>query len=564
MASNFDSHQRSDSSARPELRRGVSSRYRRVLIRYRGGVLALVGGTALALSLVGVSFAKDPFLASSGSETRERGIEHVSRSNGLKNSHGHEPSDLDLLASPPHAQIAQAGSIGLPSTVAGSGDVALSISRHRTPLIDRVPAFDRKQGNAFYSVDGLGRKLVYTIDVGLQERANEILSKRRPEWAALVAVRPKTGEILAMSSYSAREGANSNVATRATFPAASLIKVITAAAAVERAGMTGDDRILFRGGNYDLERYNYLPDPVRDRRVMTLGDALGRSVNPVFARLALTKLTFWSLRSYAERFGFNSDLPYDFPVSESSYSHNLDDYSYARTAAGFGTVFVSPVHAALIAGSLGNGGVLVQPHIISAIYGPSGDPLYHAGRTPVRRVVTEQTAKEVLSMMRSTVETGTARSAFARHMDVFRQIPIAGKTGTLSGENPKGMYYWFIGAAPAHDADIVVSALVIANGTKRFRGSHAASDLLDYYFRRKFGMTIPALTDPVIVRKSRSTNRSVKRSGARKSGGKRSAVQVTKRGKTTAKPKAVAKRVPKVVVKPVAKKPVRKPFKAAS
>jgi len=547
---------RRDYAILPTLLRRIFSRHAFVAATL-GFAITVALFVALEVSFVKDSFAKDSFSKSASArssvgatskksstgradEGSGRRIELAAERTSRTSTVGANPAARELGAQLFPSESRSPGPVSAEPLRAGAVEVGLALSRDGSPLLDRIPPFKRRLENHFFGTDALGRQIRYTIDAGLNDRAEEILRKRRPDWAALVAIRPQTGDILALADFSAREADSSGLTGRATFPAASLIKVVTAAAAVEHGGMRGSDLVPFRGGNYTLERYNYLPDPARDRRSMSLEDALARSVNPVFAHVALSKLNLFSLRSYAERFGFNSKLPYDFPVERSSYSHLFDDYSFARTAAGFGPVYISPIHAAVIAASLANGGVLVQPHLISEVRAPSGEVVYQSGRVPVRRVVSEETSDELMRMMRSTVAEGTARRAFGKFSASFHEIPVAGKTGTLSGENPKGMYYWFLGAAPAHAPEVAVAGLVIANGHGGFKGSHAAADLLEFYFRRKFGMPIGEVSErvytaPAKKKKASARSRSRYRSIGRPTSSKRSALKSAAPKKTLKK-----------------------------
>ena len=126
--------------------------------------------------------------------------------------------------------------------------------------------------------------------------------------------------------------------------------------------------------------------------------------------------------------------------------------------------------------------------------------IYPDERVAVRQSVSVSTAEEVLRMMRATVENGTAKKYFLNQGSIFQQIPVAGKTGTLSGDDPAGRYFWFIGTAPVHSPEIAVAALIIEQGRSRIRGSLAARHLLDYYFRRKFGLTVPAVDTAPLVK----------------------------------------------------------------
>ena len=105
-------------------------------------------------------------------------------------------------------------------------------------------------------------KINYTLQKELQEHATTLLGRYAPDYAAIVMMDAKTGEILAMTSFEKGKLYGSNLALKATYPAASIFKVITAATAVDKAGVSPNHRIAFNGGNYTLYKKNVLSDKV--------------------------------------------------------------------------------------------------------------------------------------------------------------------------------------------------------------------------------------------------------------------------------------------------------------
>ena len=250
--------------------------------------------------------------------------------------------------------------------------------------------------------------------------------------------------------------------------------------------MEGSDQIYFRGGNYTLERSNYLPDASKDRRKISFADALGKSINPAFARVGLSQLSRAVLERYALNFGFNSRIPFEAPLEMSKFELPDDDYLVARTAAGFGEVTLSPLHAAVLTGAIGNHGLMMKPYLIEQVTDAKGAVRFQAQPTPLRTSILRSTSQELLNMMQSTVEVGTARKQFLRSKSAtLRSLSIAAKTGTLNGTDPKGTYHWFVAAVPAENPEIAVCALVISTGYSRVGGSALARELLEYYFQTR-------------------------------------------------------------------------------
>lgn len=348
-----------------------------------------------------------------------------------------------------------------------------------------------------------GYSVHLTVDPDLQVSAEEILEEYRVPYGAIVALEPGTGDIKALAShcsfcsgsgYTARNSGEKSgadilssagleegaIALRSGFPAASLFKIISAAAALEKSNILPETNIKYRGGDYTLNRYNYKPMVSRDKRAMTLELALAKSCNPVFARIALQHLSPHSLSNYAERFGFNTSLSADVPVMDSTFSLTDDSYSFARTAAGFGDVTISPLHAATVMATIVAGGQQRTPRLLSHITDKNGRRIYTASEASARQVLLPSTAEQLRDMLVLTTQRGTARRYFRSAR--LRNMEIPGKTGTLSGDNPKGRYYWFVGATP--ESELAVAALVIDPGGARINGTGLGKRFFEHYFSR--------------------------------------------------------------------------------
>jgi cell division protein FtsI/penicillin-binding protein 2 len=189
--------------------------------------------------------------------------------------------------------------------------------------------------------------------------------------------------------------------------------------------------------------------------------ALAKSANVVFAKMAEKHLDGPALREEAERFLFNRSVWSDPAVSASTANIPDSGLEFAKSAAGFGDVKLSPLHAALIAAAVGNGGDMPDPTLIDSIDGVA------AARQGERRILRPETAATLKEMMKLTVSEGTASNSFReRRGAVLGDIEVAGKTGSLSNhQKPFKDYSWFVGFAPADDPKIAVAAVVV-NGLK--------------------------------------------------------------------------------------------------
>ena len=360
----------------------------------------------------------------------------------------------------------------------------LSFTALGVPKFSEKLAFERSSGSELFTLDPSGRKIFSTLSPELQTEAKAVLEKFSVPWGAVVALEPKTGRVLAFAEHTEGPKAGEfNLLSNAHFPAASLFKLVTAAAAIETSGIKGATDIAYRGGNYSLGRHNYKPNPRTDRRRMTLADAVAKSCNPVFGRIVLGSLSKGSLEDYANHFGFNSNIPFEMPLERSTFVVANDDLELARAGAGFGDSRISVLHAAALAGMIANKGKMMRPILVDRIVGNDDSELYAAKPLVLKDGILDSTSSSLLEMMTLTVKDGTARRQFARSLKgSLRNVDIAAKTGTLSGEEPNGRYYWFVAAAPADNPEIALATLVIDPGGARINGSGLGRRILEHYF----------------------------------------------------------------------------------
>ena len=328
-------------------------------------------------------------------------------------------------------------------------------------------------------------RVVYTLDAELQQQALAVLQRYDVYYGALVAVEPATGRILALAEYSRQEPEITDFCRRATYPAASIVKVITAVGALETGGVTPDTPVRFEGSPYRL--YPRKVDPANRRRennVHTLAEALGRSNNVVFGKVGADVLGADGLQAVLDRFGFNGPIPFDFRLQESTATVPAERYPLARAAAGFGEVYLSPVHAALVAAAVGNRGLMMRPFVVDSIEDHNGDVVYRAIPAPFRQCTTPEVATQVAEMMTQTVSSGTSAKIFYKYArKLRRKVGVAGKTGSLTGSDPPGKYEWFVGFAPVQEPQIAVASLIVNRGDLwHIKGTYMAQAVMREFF----------------------------------------------------------------------------------
>lgn len=328
-------------------------------------------------------------------------------------------------------------------------------------------------------------RMRYSLDLVLQKKMEKLFHSYRPDFGAFVALDATTGAVLSIVSYT-RDETLGNLNLKATFPAASVFKIVTSAAVLEQANLQPNSLIAFNGGYHTLYRKNVTGNQVnRWTRRITLKEAFAKSVNTVFGKLGIFALKPGQLEAYAERFQFNRNIASDLPVQPGTFVLDQENqWAIAEAASGFNRVaLMSPVQGALIAASIINDGVMMEPFLIESVLGEGERPLYHVTPQPLSEVLSKDATVKMRELMRETVRTGTSRGAFRtlyrRRSD---ELEVGGKTGSLTGLYPKGKYDWFVGYATKGGRKIALAALTINEETWKVKSSVIARTFIEGYF----------------------------------------------------------------------------------
>ena len=325
----------------------------------------------------------------------------------------------------------------------------------------------RREGRTYLVNADDGARVQLTLDPRLQEPIEDVLRTFQIPYAGAVVVSIPDGRVLAMVGRSAAQpdlGAR-ELALTAWAPAASVFKVVSAAALVSVGGLSGATRTCYHGGVSSIVPDNLIDLPVIDRRCETLAYGLGKSRNAILAKLATQHLTAAQLTRVGRAFGFEETIPFDLPVAPSHLDVPADSLEFARTAAGFWHSTLSPLHGALLAAAIANHGEMPAPTLVDRAFDAQGRELPLALANGPRRVVTLDAAREVGHMMELTTRIGTAKATFRdKRGNRYLPVEVAGKTGTLSAQTDQGYlgYSWFVGYAPA-DHPSIAFAVVLGN-----------------------------------------------------------------------------------------------------
>ncbi|HXU60795.1 MAG TPA: penicillin-binding transpeptidase domain-containing protein [Polyangia bacterium] len=341
-----------------------------------------------------------------------------------------------------------------------------------------------------------GGRADLTLDPRLQASTEDLLRAFQIPYAGAVVVSVPDGRVLALVGRSAadpRLGAE-QLALHAWAPSASVFKVVSATALVER-GVSGATRVCYHGGVSAVLPDNLIDVPAIDRRCDTLAYGLGKSQNAIIAKLVTQHLTADDVARVGRSFAFGESIPFDIPVEASHLDVPADPLELARASAGFWHSTLSPLHGALLAATIADGGEMPAPTVIERAVDAQGRPETLALPAP-RHVADAAAAAEVGRMMELTTRIGTAKGTF-RNKRGQRLLPVevAGKTGTLAAQTDRGPigYSWFVGYAPA-DHPRIAFAVVLGNGPAwRIKATYVGRHIVSEYLAGHAAKSRPGL-----------------------------------------------------------------------
>ena len=329
-----------------------------------------------------------------------------------------------------------------------------------------------------------GYVLHYSVRGDLQKRVHDFMATNQVPYGVFVAIEPASGRILAMTSHSSIDPGWSKSAYYDLYPMASLFKIITASAALESRKITPETVIEFRGKATSENPRYWEASPRGKNNRMDVSYAMGKSINPVYGRLARDLAGKASVMESANRFGFNQSLLPGTSAKESRAAEPQSTHDLMLMGAGLDhEVKISPLHAAVMMAAIANGGKMMAPGLTDRITDGKGVNKELFAPRELRSLVSPETASALTRMLSSTVTSGTSRRAFHDKRGRPRlNVDIAAKTGSINGSDPRGHYSWFAAFAPAHNPRIALVALVINQDKWKIKSTQVGEQALEEFF----------------------------------------------------------------------------------
>ncbi len=327
-----------------------------------------------------------------------------------------------------------------------------------------------------------------TVELALRHDAQEVAKfLLGGQTGSITVIEPKTGAIRAMYSnptfdpntfvnadFAVAQGTITELqnapgnpllaqAYQERYMPGSTFKVITTGIALENGGATLDTV-------FPDEREWVPPqtsDPIQNYNGSLCGGDLAtvfaRSCNIPFAKLA-TLLGPEAMVAGTEAWGIGEPLPIDLPRPTASTFGNTDNLAQELpllAIRGFGQseVQMVPLHMAMVAATVANGGRMMAPYAIEATYDQAGRVIDETSPSVWKTPISPGTAEIERQLMIGVAERGTASCCIALNGG----IPVAAKTGTAElGDptNPDLSHAWILAFAPADDPQYAVSVVL--------------------------------------------------------------------------------------------------------
>ena len=338
-----------------------------------------------------------------------------------------------------------------------------------------------------------GATIVTTLVPEIQEATAAAAAAEAGD-VAIAAIDPATGDVLALVSEPTydpnllasqdpkvvrdswevlNEDPDKPLLSRASdelFPPGSTFKLVTASAALENG--FGPDSLWPNPNELDLPLTdatieNFGGSTCSGGSQITLADALRQSCNVVFGEVGL-ELGADALAEQAREYGFTAEpgedlVPFDIPWTSGVFpapeTFAEREPAVAISAIGQQDVAANPLQMALVAAAIGNGGVEMQPRLVTEARDPTGQVIAEFAPQEFSQPLSAANAAALTQMMVGVVESGTGTAA---------QIPgvtVAGKTGTAQHGEGANPHAWFVSFAPAEAPEVAVAVIVLDGGS---------------------------------------------------------------------------------------------------
>lgn len=338
-----------------------------------------------------------------------------------------------------------------------------------------------------------GYDLMLTIDHELQQKARELMKNYT---GAVVAMNPKTGEILAMVSmpdFDPNEDVlkdnweqlntdqSAPFLTRATmglYPPGSTYKVLTSGIIIEEN--LEDEIVKDTQGKIRIDTKEISNAGKSVYGDTNLEKGFIKSSNVYFSSMG-SKLSANLHKDMATRYMFNGSIAFDLPYNKSKFeTGGMTPLDCAIASIGQGKTLVTPLHLAMICSAIANDGYMPKPYVVAQVTNKE-QIISTTQPSMLSQPIDEQVAAQIKDLMYKTVESGTGTRA------KISGIKVCGKTGTAENEktieDESKTHATFIGFAPYDNPEIAVSVILEHAGSGGAVAAPIAAGIIKEYLK---------------------------------------------------------------------------------
>lgn len=330
--------------------------------------------------------------------------------------------------------------------------------------------FEKERDAVEMSLSDKPGEIVVSIEPSVQIEVEKTLDAINESWhpdeTGIIVLDPKTGEVFGMGAL---PSFNPNTYNEVSDPSVfknpmvenvyemgSIVKPLTMALGLD-AGVVTPDSTYNDKGFLDLDDKTIRNFDGRGRGVVSMQEVLNQSLNTGVAHVALL-LGFDEFSAGMKRFGLGEETGIDLPSESAGLTDNLNvnrDINIGTASFGQG-IALTPIMTIRALAALGNGGVLINPHLIKEIRYTDGSvrrPDYSSNTRVLKKETSETITRMLVEVVDDALLHGNAK---------LIRYHVAAKTGTAQIAHPEGGYYTdrylhsFFGYFPAYDPKFLV------------------------------------------------------------------------------------------------------------
>lgn len=365
-------------------------------------------------------------------------------------------------------------------------------------LVRSSASFLSRVQNDFHQLDDQGDDVLTTLNVSVQQAAFDAMGNQK---GAVIAINPKTGEILAMVSKpdfdpenidfiwselletekngetkAEEEGVLLNRATQGLYPPGSTFKIFTALSFIKEHQLQTDDYRFNCTGSYTHNLHTISCYHNQKHGTLNFVQSFAKSCNSSFANIG-TNLNRDDLQAVLEDclFGKNLNVKFLYNKSKIEDVREMTEDMLLQSVIGQGKTAVTPLHLALITCGIANKGTIMTPFLVKEVNSEEGKVIKSYDQKELTQVMSEAESEKLKELMRAVVEEGTGVKVSEY------SFSISGKTGSAEYNQNKESHAWFTGFAPYDNPEIVVCVIVEGGGSGGEVAAPIAAKVMEAY-----------------------------------------------------------------------------------